>query len=276
MNPAILITSTANPRVKEIRKLRERKYRAESGLYFIEGLRIVGEASRYLERMQTLVISPELLTSAYGKELAVHLREKGIEILEVSAEVFATLSGKDGPQGLAAVMCQQAHPLPHLDPTAPALFIALDSVQDPGNLGTVLRTADAVAAQGVILLGNCTDAYDPAVVRGSMGAVFSVPVIKTEYDGLFAWCAAQQLAVVGTSDSAAQHYAALSYPRRMLLLMGSEQKGLSAEVQARVGQMARIPMAGRSDSLNLAVATAVMLYEITGQHAGRKPHKEEG
>ena len=276
MSTSPLITSSSNPRIKDIRKLRERKYRAESGLYFIEGLRIVGEAARYLELMQTLIVAPVLLTSSYGKDLVTALRGKGIETLEVSPEVFATLSGKDGPQGLAAVMRQQVQVLPNLVESAPAVFIALDSIQDPGNLGTILRTADAVAAHGVILAGNCTDPYDPAVVRGSMGAIYSVPVIKTDFDSLFAWCANQGLAVVGTSDSAATHYAEISYPQRVLLLMGSEQKGLAQEVQARVHQMARIPMAGRSDSLNLAVATAIMLFEIAGQRAGRRPHKEVG
>lgn len=271
MNTGVIITSPANPRIKEIRKLREKKFRKYSGLYLVEGLRIVGEAVKFPDLLHTVIVAPELLTSAYGQELVKKLQRQPVELLWVSAEVFSSISEKDGPQGLAAVMRQRTISLPEREIDSSALYIALESVQDPGNLGSIIRTADAVSAQGVVLVGNRVDLYDPAVIRGSMGAFFSIPVIKTELSDLFAWCSRMDLQVIGTSDSASTHYAAVRYPWRVLVWMGSEQKGLSEDIQTRVNQMVRIPMAGCSDSLNLAVATGIVLYEIVNQRSGRNP-----
>ncbi|MFW5714713.1 MAG: TrmH family RNA methyltransferase, partial [Brevefilum sp.] len=145
------------------------------------------------------------------------------------------------------------------------LWIALDAIADPGNLGTIMRTADAVGARGIILLGNSTDPHDPTAVKASMGAIFSLDLVQAEWEPFTRWQSSQNLMMVGTSDSAKNDYQGVAYQRPLILLMGSERHGLSEKMQSACDPMVFIPMAGRSDSLNLAVATAVMLYEIYNQ-----------
>jgi TrmH family RNA methyltransferase len=155
--------------------------------------------------------------------------------------------------------------LDEVEPEAGLCWVALDAVQDPGNLGTILRTADAVGAAGIILVGQTTDPYDPGALRASMGSIFSQRLVRADFDQLLSWKDAHDCFLVGTSDAADSEYRDALYDSRLILLMGSERQGLSREQQARCDLVVRIPMAGRSDSLNLAVATGVMLYEIFHQ-----------
>ncbi|HTX78633.1 MAG TPA: RNA methyltransferase, partial [Longilinea sp.] len=145
------------------------------------------------------------------------------------------------------------------------LYIALDAVQDPGNLGTILRTGDAVGGKGVILLDHSTDPFDPATVRGSMGAIFSQNLIKATLDEFGDWKKRNHCKVIGTSGAAEYNYHQYRFSTPMVLLMGSERQGLTENHIALCDDVVKIPMVGRSDSLNLAVATAVVLYEIFNQ-----------
>ncbi len=281
-----MITSPANERVKAIRKLQERKARQESELFYIEGLRIVAEAVEQQADIETLIVAPELLKSGFGQKLVAEQRERGVPVLEVSGEVFQRISLKEGPQGIAAVVRQRWLALedagwregetrrePELrsadagaqKPRPTNTWVALDSVADPGNLGTILRTHDAVSGRGVILLDQSTDPYDPAAVRGSMGAVFSQELVRATFAEFAAWKRCTGCPVVGTSDKASMDYHAYRYPPELVLLMGSERQGLSEEHLALCDAVVSIPMLGKSDSLNLAVATAVVLYEILNQ-----------
>ncbi len=289
-----MITSPANERVKAIRKLQERKARQESGLFTIEGLRIVAEAVEQQAAIDTLVVAPELLKSSFGQQLVAEQRARGVPVLEVSGEVFQRISLKEGPQGIAAVVRQRWLALEdvgfrpssrrdaetrrggdgEMRPTN--TWVALDSVADPGNLGTILRTHDAVGGSGVILLDQSTDPYDPSAVRGSMGALFSQELVRATFAEFAAWkrridCPRTRdrsraaVRVIGTSDKARMDYHTYRYPPELVLLMGSERQGLSEEHLALCDAVVSIPMLGKSDSLNLAVATAVVLYEILNQ-----------
>jgi len=260
------VTSTANAQVKAIRKLRERKYRQETNSAYLEGIRLVLEALARPELVETLIVAPELLQSDKAGEALQMAEEGDTPLFEVSAAVFTSFALKDHPQGLAAVVKQSWSGLEWLSRADLGLWVGLDSVADPGNLGTIMRTADAVGARGLILIDNCTAPYDPAALRGSMGAVFSLELVKTTTPQFLAWKDSQKVPVYGTSDSAAADYQRVKYPPQMLLLMGSERQGLHPELAACCDKMVAIPMAGRSDSLNLAVATAVMLYEVYNQH----------
>lgn len=260
-----LITSTANAQIKAIRKLRERKYRQETNTCYLEGIRIVREALEDPARVEMLLVAPELLQSEAAGEALRQAEKQGVSVLEVSASVFASFALKDHPQGLAAVVRQSWTLLDSLPYEGYGLWVGLDAVADPGNLGTIMRTADAVAARGIILVDNCTDPYDPAALRGSMGAVFDLKLIKTTTPALLAWKKERGVPVYGTSDSASQNYQEVAYPQDMLLLMGSEREGLHPGLVAATDSMVAIPMAGKSDSLNLAVATAVALYEVYNQ-----------
>lgn len=265
------ISSKSNERIKGIRALRHRKERERTGVFFIEGIRIVGEAADGGADIETVVLAPELLESDFARSLVERLEARGVPVLEVTADVFRSISLKDGPQGLGAVIRGRRLRLSEVKAGKGLCWVALEAVADPGNLGTILRTADAVGASGVILVGASTDPYDPEAIRASMGAVFALPIACATLDEFAAWKREQGCFLVGTSDSAGADYRDIAYPRPLVLFMGSERQGLSDEAVALTDMMVKIPMVGRSDSLNLAVATGVMLYEIFNQRQGRFP-----
>ncbi len=266
MNEGVVISSTANPFVKRVRKLRDRKERAQEGVFYAEGLRIVAEAADRPERIETLLVAPELLVGAFGRELVERLEKQGVRTLRFSASVFENFALKEGPQGLAAIIRQEWTPLENVHPKPGESWVVLEAVADPGNLGTILRTHDAVGGKGVILLGQSTDPYDPTSIRASMGAIFSQILVKAQLAEFVEWARMGRCEVIGTSDAAKADYHYETYPDPMILMMGSERQGLSDGAKVACHRMVSIPMLGRGDSLNLAVATAVVLYEWLNQH----------
>ena len=265
----MIITSFSNSKIKSIRKLDQKKYRQETGLFFIEGLHTVGEAVQTNAPIQSLVIAPDLLVSDFGLELLDHPNVRDTDKIQVSPEIYQKIAHKQGPQGIGAILRQNWVDLDDQQVNPQSLWIALDSVSDPGNLGTIMRTADAVGCQGIILLGHSTDPYDPTAVKASMGALFSLNLVQSTWQQFFTWHHENQIHLVGTSDHANEDYQKVRYQHPLVLLMGSERHGLTDEMMAACEQIVRIPMGGRSDSLNLAVATAIVLYEIFNQT--RKP-----
>lgn len=269
---ATIITSRANPALKRIRALRHRNERERTGLFFAEGIRLVAEAVQLGAPVAHLVAAPGLLERhPFARDLVVSQRAAGTPCLLVSDDAFASIAAKEHPQGLAAVIHQQWSALDMAQCADGLCWVALEGVQDPGNLGAILRTADAVGASGVILLGHATDPYDPTAIRASMGALFAQRLARASWEEFVAWARAHACHIAGTSDAAGDDYATVAYPRPLVLLMGSEREGLNGERQRAIDQMVRIPMTGRSDSLNLAVATAIMLYEVFHQAHGRPP-----
>lgn len=257
------ISSTANPRIKEIHKLLNRKERAESGLAYIEGLRIVIQAIQDGWDIQTLIYCPTMLVSPVGKQALDDFLTSGQnKSIEVSETVFRYLSGKDGPQGMAAVIHQKWSTLAEIDLNASQTIIALDEIADPGNLGTIIRTADACGVTSVILLDNCTDPYDPSSIRASMGALFNMALIKCSLDELILWKKTSGMHIFGAAGGTENDYHFAQYMEPMILLMGSERHGLSERHLEICDQVVSIPMVGKSDSLNLAMAAGIILYEI--------------
>lgn len=264
-----MINSPSNPRIKMLRKLQMRKYREESGSYYLEGPRQVIEALSSGVQVDYVVICPELLTNPEItlSRLNTHLDPN--QILTVSTDTFKGFSTKDGPKGLAAVVRQVWSPLNDLQ-TGKWCWVALSSVANPGNLGTIMRTCDAVGADGVVLLDQSTDPYDPAALRAGMGANFAIKQIKANFTELAFWKRTNPFVMIGTSDQAKLDYHYASYPDRCILLMGSEREGLTPEQMKECELIVRIPMHGQADSLNLAVATSVLLYEMYNQIRDRK------
>jgi TrmH family RNA methyltransferase len=223
-----------------------------------------------------MIVAPELLTSEFGHKMVADWRRGNKPCHEVSAEVFESLSVQGHAQGLAAVVKQHWTTLDQICPERQPVWVALSGVQDPGNLGTILRTGDGAGCSGVMLLGHTTDPFDPESVRASMGAIFSQGLLRTSLEDLLAWKAAHHYALIGTSASARVDYRTFTYPERVIAFMGSEGRGLSQEEQCACDAMVQIPMVGRSDSLNLAVATALSLYEIFYQHRQTAvPHPDQ-
>jgi RNA methyltransferase, TrmH family len=270
MNSESSITSTSNPRVKWIRKLvRDRKERQQTGLFYIEGLRIVTEAVQVGARIESLVVAPDLLESSHGRSVVEQAQMRGIPLITVSGEVFRGISTKEGPQGIAALVHQDWLHLSQVSTNDQSNWVALDSVADPGNLGTIMRTNEAVGGKGIMLLDHSTDPYDPTAIRASMGAVFSQKIVRASFDEFLHWKQGHPAALIGTSDRGAVDYQSITYPRPTILLMGSERQGLPEQHLSLCDQIVRIPMVGRSDSLNLAVAAAIILYEIFNQQRGK-------
>ena len=253
------ITSLANPTVKAVRALHMRKARQESGLFLVEGLKSVAEAV-------DLGRAPRILlhgAAAAGHPLLLRAAAAAGETLEVSEAILAKISRRDNPQTVLGVFEQAFTNLDALDPGAARGWVALEAVRDPGNLGTIVRTADAAGCGGVILVGDCCDPYSVEAVRATMGSVFAVPIARAEVDGFLAWRAGWPGSVVGTLLTAQTDFRAAPYRDPTLILMGNEQAGLSATLAAACDVTVKIPMRGRADSLNLAVATGVMIYAAT-------------
>ena len=261
-----MITSTANPRLKEIRKLRDRKFRMKSGLAWVEGLRACGEAFQRPENIRQLVYCPETLHGEFADGLINKAEQNQIEIIPVSREAFPSLSGKDNPQGIGLVIQQLFRPIDSVSPTNGDLWVILDRIADPGNLGTIMRTLDACGGKGIILVDQCTDPYDPTAIRASTGAIFHLDLVKVDTPNLINWKKTTSAQMVGAvAVPGALDYHSMQYGNPLLLMMGSEREGLQPTLMELCDIQVFIPMIGHVDSLNLAEATAIMLYEIFNQ-----------
>jgi RNA methyltransferase, TrmH family len=257
------ITSLQNERVKLIRSLEMRKVRRETGLFVAEGASVLVAARDAGWKLKTLVFLAGSAASGIARELLDWAQATGAECLEVSEAVLGKLAAKDNPQTMLGVFAQRRVRAPVFESLpADGLWVALEGVRDPGNLGTIIRTADAVGAGGVALIGNCVDAYARETVRATMGSIFNVPLVRMTLDECLPWVARWAGDIVGTHLNATEDFRARGYRAPTLLLMGSEGPGLSAELSATCTRLVKIPMTRRLDSLNLAVATGVMLYEI--------------
>ena len=258
-----MITSSANDHIKALRKLEQAKDRRATGNFLAEGLKAVGQAFDSGAKILEVLAAPELLISDYGLSLVNRAHASGIPVLELSASVFATLARKEKPQGIAALIAQNWGDLGTATAQIGSFWAAVESIQNPGNLGTILRTCDAVGASGLILLDDSTDPYDPAAVKASMGSIFTVPHFRADFEDFRAFLQrSSNLTAIGTSDKASESVFEVSYPSTVLLLLGSERQGLSPHYVSLCSRMVRIPMEGACDSLNISVAAGIMLYQI--------------
>jgi TrmH family RNA methyltransferase len=259
-----LITSSSNPLIKDIRKLRNKKERDSSGTFYVEGIRAVGEALRTHQKVENIIYCPELLESDFGSQLISDLPDDFGGLIEVPPDVFDSFSLKEGPQGLAAVVRQAWSSLDDVSGDQ-GVWVALESIQDPGNLGTILRSLDAAGGKGVILLGQSTDSYHPSAVRASTGAIFTQKMVRTDLRSFQEWKSKTGYPVIGTYCGDVKSYRDYNYPQNLILMLGSEQKGLQEEHLALCDALVTIPMNGSVDSLNVAVAASIVLFEIVHQ-----------
>ena len=263
MTDARVITSLTNPTVKAARALHMRKARDETGLFLAEGLKIVTEAVELGHAPQILMYGRDAADHPLLKKAVVATRAGGGEIVEVGRDVLEKVAKRDNPQAVLGVFPQAFTPLSALQPREAACWVALETVRDPGNLGTIIRTADAAGCGGVILVGECCDPFSVEAVRATMGSIFGVKLAKATTAEFLAFRQAWPGSVAGTLLSATTDYRAADYARPALVLMGNEQQGLTAELAAACDVTVKIPMRGRADSLNLAVATGIMIYAAT-------------
>ena len=267
MNEPKIITSLTNDRIKAIRALEMRKARKETGLFVAEGTSLLITARDHGFVPETLVYQVGTNGSGITRGLVTWALKEGAEVLEVSEMVLGKLASKDNPQTVLGVFKQTFS-----DPPAPkaldlrATWLALQEVRDPGNLGTILRTADATGVAGIILIGNCCDPYSTESIRATMGSIFVVPLVKLEREAFLALAASWPGDVIATHLDATDDFRAVSYRGPELVVMGSEGPGLSEDVANACTRRVKIPMSGALDSLNLAIATALTLYQVRGRH----------
>lgn len=257
------VTSLANPLVKDIKALAQKKFRDQQNAFMAEGLKLVIDALDLGWQIRTLVFAKAGRGNAAVEKVAARTVAAGGTVLEVSEKVLVAITRRDNPQMVVGVFSQRFLPLKDVRADNGDVWVALDRVRDPGNLGTVIRTIDAVGAKGVILVGDTTDPFSVETVRATMGSIFAVPVARATTEAFLAWRGGFSGLVAGTHLKGAVDYRSVDFSRGpVLLMMGNEQQGLPESLAASCDRLLRIPQAGRADSLNLAVATGIMLFEI--------------
>jgi RNA methyltransferase, TrmH family len=255
------ITGFSNPLVKQVRSLREKKHRKAQAMFLAEGLRILTEAL-------DAGVAPEMLwrtQESAGHPLVERLEAVAGEVFVTSADILSKLSGKDNPGAVLGVYRDHATPLDMLNRRKADIWLVAERLRDPGNLGTMLRTGDAVGAGGLILIDDCTDPFSVEAVRASMGALFTQAIVQTEWAAFLLWLRQGPGQLVGTSLNTDADYQAPHYEPPVFILTGNESQGLPEAYETECDLIVKMPMRGKADSLNAAVATAVMAYEVLNQ-----------
>ncbi len=259
--------SRYNPRIKYIRRLGIRRFRDREKRFVAEGVRFVEEALASAWPVEAVVYCSRVSESPRGEELLKKADSLNIAVIKIDESLFDELAGTETPQGVLAVVRQGTFALEdlHLAP-APSLLVVVDGVQDPGNLGTIVRSADAARAGGVILLKGTADIYNPKACRATMGSIFHVPVIQGQAaEEVLTYLARNAIVTIAGDPRGEKVLAGVDLTRPCALIVGSESEGIGAALMKRVDEKARIPMPGRAESLNVAVAVSILLYEALRQ-----------
>jgi RNA methyltransferase, TrmH family len=258
-----VITSAANPLVKRVRALGDRKSRRREGAFVVQGIQPVWQAVEARADIEALLVAPDLLRHSGALDMVAAQEAAGVRVARLTGELFGRISDRDGPAGLAAIVRAAPLTLGALAVPGDAVIVALHTAGNPGNVGTIIRTASAAGAAGIILIGPSADPYDPAAVKASMGALFTVPVATVESGSEFlAWAAARRVCVAATSARASVSCWEARWELPMVLLLGSEGAGLPDDLLDGADLRVAIPMTGTAESLNLAVAAGILLYEV--------------
>ena len=256
------VTSLANPIVKEVRGLALAKNRKASRLFVAEGLKLVADAIDAGWRIRTLIHAARVGNEALVERLSATARTRGADIVSVNEPVLVKIARRENPQTVIGVFEQRLVPPPEIRPRDSDVWVALEAVRDPGNLGTIIRTVDAIGGAGVILVGDTVDPFSVEAVRATMGSIFHVPLARMNLGEFQALRARWPGTVAGTHLAATTDYRTAAYQGPVMVVMGGEQAGLTPAMAAACTTLVKIPMAGRADSLNLAIATGIMLFEV--------------
>jgi len=256
------VTAFSNSTVKLLRSLRDKKARKSEGLFLAEGLRILTEARDSGVLPEIIAFSPEGARHPLAAEIIAATETAGGDAIETSADILSKMSGKDNPQMVLGAYRQPETSLDRIERSKAPLWIVAQALRDPGNIGTILRTGDAAGAGGLILIDESADPFSVEAVRASMGALFTQDIATARWPEFVSWLRSGEGQLVGTSLKASLDYLDAEYRQPCFLLIGNEQQGLPADYEAECDLRVRIPMAGRADSLNAAMATAVMAFAI--------------
>ena len=262
------ITAYSNPLIKWVRDLRDKRHRKQARQFLAEGLRILTEAKETGRLPTLLFFAKPSADHPLVRQLVRAVELAGGEAIETTPDILSKLSGKDNPQAVVGVFEELGTTRDMLDRSSSGIWLVAERLRDPGNLGTILRTGDAVGAGGLILVGECVDPFSVEAVRASMGALFTVPIVKTEWQPFLDWLRQGPGQLVGLSLDTETDYRSADYTAPTFLLTGNEAQGMPADYAAACDVLVKIPMLGKADSLNAAVATAVMAYEVLAQQGG--------
>jgi TrmH family RNA methyltransferase len=266
--PIEKITSLQNPRLKQLVRLRDRRPRDEAGVFLIEGYREIRRALEKAVVLHEFYFAPDWFLGENERDLLARAEAAGAQLCELSREAFAKVAYRERPDGLLAVAPQWKRTLADLALPADPLVLIVEAIEKPGNLGTILRSADAAGCTAVIVCDPVTDIFNPNVVRASTGVLFSLPCVIAESAPVLAWLRERQLKTVATTPAATQLYTDADLRGPLAIVMGSEQYGLSEFWLQQADLPVRIPMAGHADSLNVAMATTITLFEAVRQRSG--------
>ncbi|GAA3886903.1 RNA methyltransferase [Sphingomonas limnosediminicola] len=259
------VTAFSNSIVKRLRSLREKKVRREEGMFLAEGLRILTEARDSGRLPEIVAFSAEGAKHPLAAEIIAATEAAGGEAIETTPDILSKMSGKDNPQMLLGAYRQPDTSLEHIDRAKSSIWIVAQSLRDPGNIGTILRTGDAVGAGGLILVDESADPFSVEAVRASMGAIFTQQIAAARWPQFLEWLRSGPGQLVGTSLQTDVDYRSPRYEDPTFILVGNEAQGLPEDYEKQCDLLVKIPMLGRADSLNAAVATGVMAYEVLRQ-----------
>ena len=271
-----LVVDSRDSRFLSLRSLQTAKERSRTGNYLVEGIRHVARAIEHNAPFQLLFIDTSVLSNPFGQKLARRIRQAGVAGVRLAPQLYRELSLAAEPQGIGAVLRQQCSHIADVKPTRDSFWLAIESVDLPGNLGTIIRTAEAAGVSGIILLGPDSDPWDPACVRASMGALFSPRMVRCSHQEFAAWVRAHRVSVVGSSPGGLLDFKAFRSRWPAVLLIGSERQGLSEQLLEISDFVLRISMHGSCDSINAAVAAGVLLFEMSSQRFSSPSSSAEG
>jgi TrmH family RNA methyltransferase len=260
-----LIAHPFDPQFTFLRSLQSPSGRLKTGKYIIEGIRHVARAVEQRAPLELLFVAPSALSNPFGQKLARRIRQSNIPCIRLSQQLYNQLSLAAEPQGIGAVLRQQWLKLSDLKVASSSLWLAIESVDQPGNLGTILRTAEAAGVSGIVLLGEVSDPWDPGCIRASMGSIFSQRLVRCEIRDFIAWARRSGIALVASSPRGLITYSAFRCRWPAGLLIGSERNGLSEQLLDAADFNLRIPMQGGCDSINAAVAAGILVFAMSGQ-----------
>lgn len=260
-----IISSLKNPLIKQVVKLRDKRHRDRLERFPVEGYREILRALQSSVELESLLICPAYFLGENEGALIELAEERGTDIKEIGRDAFFKISYRDRPDGLLAIARPMNRQLTDIKLSQQPLVVVIESIEKPGNLGTILRSSDAVGADAVIVCDPVTDIYNPNVVRASIGTLFTRPIVQAGVDETIAWLREHEFSIVATSPDAAANYTDTTLTDNIAIVMGSEQYGLSDRWSKEADRKISIPMRGLADSLNVAMATTLVLYEVLRQ-----------
>jgi TrmH family RNA methyltransferase len=270
-----IIQSPSNPKVKAIVKLRQRSVRDDEGLMLIDGIREIALAFKNHIQLKEIYYCPQLFKSEQGKILLEGLKQANLCFYEVSSHVFSKLAFGDRREGLLAVAQQSGKHLEELEVSGDSMFVVVEAIEKPGNLGAIMRTCDAAGVAALIVCDAKTDVYNPNVIRASLGTCFSLSVIETTTVCACAWLKDKKVKILSATPDAQREYWDIDFSFPCALVLGSEDKGLNKTLKAASDVLVHIPMKGAADSLNVSTSTAIILYEALRQQRQMRPKLTE-